>query len=380
MLEVLVSVVILVILVVLAFVNYRKTVEQARSSEAVINLASIRQAEALHRAKTGTFADAPDLSAINATLELELSAKDFDYEVVEVTSDRFLAVATRKPPARGPLLRVTMDHTGHIAYDWAPAGGVRGPPIAKGNGGRPTPGGGGGVPSGGAGGGGLGGGSRGGGAAGGSGGGSIPSGGPSPPVFLPPETPSLPASAFKEPNAQERQLIDDAIALLRNSSISFDLFDFASGQMVTHPIAKVLDAMVANGVPILVGTLLPRALAAVFFFTNLDKTFDAAMPVNLVFDRTVLATSTKEMIAAILAHEGWHVQQLFTGIHDDFAHYPRVVDIEYEAFVAGAAVWNAIKGSQSDGTLDAGSDCVAQGEARCKEILATDFQYPTGPR
>jgi hypothetical protein len=152
--------------------------------------------------------------------------------------------------------------------------------------------------------------------------------------------------------------------------------------MVIHSVAEVLSSITQNGVPILVANLRETigALAAVFSRLEPDGTFDRAASVQLVFDRTFLAAASQEIVAAVLAHEGWHVVQLFTGIHDDFTNYPRVVDIEYEAFVAGAVVWDAVKGSQLDRTLDAGSACVAQGEARCKEILATDFRYPTGPR
>lgn len=170
--------------------------------------------------------------------------------------------------------------------------------------------------------------------------------------------------------------------MLLRSSVTFTLFDFATNQLVSRPVSEIVAGLVRNKVPILVGNLVEtiQALAAVFFDTNPDGTFDASASVVLVFDRAWLASATKEMVAAVLAHEGWHTLQLFTGIHDDFTHYPRVVDIEYEAFVAGAAVWNGVKGNQSELSLDAGSACVAQGEARCKEILATDFGYPTGPR
>jgi hypothetical protein len=123
-----------------------------------------------------------------------------------------------------------------------------------------------------------------------------------------------------------------------------------------------------------------EALAAVFFGVTPTGRFDAAAGVQLIWDAAWLNGATTEMVAAVLAHEGWHVTQLFTGIHDDFTHYPRVIDVEYEAFVAGTAAWDTLKGSQRELTLDAGSACVAQGEARCKEILATDFGYPIGPR
>ena len=131
--------------------------------------------------------------------------------------------------------------------------------------------------------------------------------------------------------------------------------------------------------PILIKNLV-GALAQVSYFVNADGTFAVSEGATLSFDQTWLATATKEMVAAVMAHESWHVHQLYNGISDDFINYPRVVDIEYEAFVAGAAVWNVQKGSQVEATLDAGSACAASGEARCKETLASSFGYSTGPR
>lgn len=181
------------------------------------------------------------------------------------------------------------------------------------------------------------------------------------------------------PTATEQEKIDAARALLLASAITFSLFDFPQGQFVTHAVASVINEVAKNGVPILIDNLL-GALAQVAFSVNADGTFHIAGGAILSFDRTWLATATTEAVAAVLAHEAWHVHQLFSGIHDDFVSYPRVVDIEYEAFVAGAAVWNAQKGSQVEANLDAGSACVASGEARCKETLASSFGYSTEPR
>lgn len=239
--------------------------------------------------------------------------------------------------------------------------------------------GGGGLPpgsTGGLGGGGTGGGTGGGGPSGGSPGSGV--GGGFPPLtgggtgFTPPAGQSLPPAA-------QQALLDAAKALAIQSGLTFQLFDFATGQVVTRPVAQVINNLAQRGIPLLVGAL-AGALAAVEFAINADGTFHRAAPVSMVFDPTFLASATKEEVAAVLAHEAWHVEQLFNGIHDDFTNYPRVVDIEYEAFVVGATVWNAVRGTQSDPTLDAGSAAVAQGEARAKELLVTDFGYPTGPR
>ncbi len=177
-------------------------------------------------------------------------------------------------------------------------------------------------------------------------------------------------------------LLNAAVQLLVNSDITFTLFDFVQGQSVDFAPGDIVREMIQRHIPVFVADLLNsiEALAAVFAEPREDGTVDLSKPVTMIFDETFLARSTKEMVAAVLAHESWHVHQLFSGIHDDFTNYPRVVDIEYEAFVAGAAVWNHVKGTRSSPALDAGSACVAAGEARCKEILATDFGYPSGPR
>ena len=219
-----------------------------------------------------------------------------------------------------------------------------------------------------------------GGSIGGAGGGRVQGGGGGGigPGVIVPVTPAINATT---PNAIEQALIDAAKGLLLASPVTFDLFDFSLGRVNALSVAQIVNNIGRYGVPILVGNLTSiKALAAVFSSENPDGTVDRSAPILLVFDRATLVSSTKEVVAAVMAHEGWHVNQKFNGVHDDRVHFPRVVDIEYEAFVAAAAVWNAIKDGQSNRTLDAGSVCVASGEARCKEILATDFRYPTGPR
>ena len=241
----------------------------------------------------------------------------------------------------------------------------------------------GGVGVGGGGGGGTGGGGPIGGA-GGSGGGSVGGGGTgggAPPTAQPPVESGGSALSVRAPTTAEATLINQAATLLATAAIPFQLFDFTQGITVTHTTDEIINTLLQHQIPILVGNLIAArgALAAVFFPKNLDGTVQVP-PTALVFDSTLLARFTAEMVASVLAHEGWHIQQGFLGIMNDFTDYPRVVDIEYEAFVAGAAAWNALKGGQSERNLDAGAACVAQGEARCKEILATDFGYPTGPR
>ena len=235
-----------------------------------------------------------------------------------------------------------------------------------------------------------GGGPRGGGGGGGGGGGSGGGGvsgsvsGATPPPFEPApsveeEPPSI--SNIGAATAAERDAIITAANLLLQSAITFQLFDFSVGAVLMHTAADIVRGLLAY--PIQIGMMDSTiALAAVRNFLNEDGTvkLPPEAPILLLFDRAWLAGATTEMIAAVLAHEGWHVTQIFTGIMDDFVHYPRVVDIEYEAFVASAAVWDTVKDGQSDPSLDGGSACVAMREARCKEMLATDIGYSTDPR
>ena len=185
-----------------------------------------------------------------------------------------------------------------------------------------------------------------------------------------------------DPTVDQRAIITAAQGILLQSALTFQLFDFSQGAMVTRSIADMANNVPRSGVPFLTANLFGPlgALAAVFNTLNPDGTVNIGEPVYLVFDRSVLATRTTEAIASIMAHESWHVNQIYNGIMNDFVNYPRVVDIEYEAFVVGTVVWNDIKGPQTERSLDAGAGCVAAGEARCKEILVTDFGYPTGPR
>ena len=192
--------------------------------------------------------------------------------------------------------------------------------------------------------------------------------------------PSAPLHILFAPLAVLERLIERAKQLLLDSRATFTLFDFMKGQVTTHTMAEIIDSSTEHGISIVLADFRRDTLGLVVSHTNPDGTFDAASPVTLVLNELWLEGATAERVAPVLAHEGWHVTQLFSGISDDFANYPRVVDIEYEAFVAGAAAWDDLKGSQSELTLDAGSGCVAAGEARCKEILATDFGYSVGPR
>jgi Tfp pilus assembly protein PilE len=184
LLEVVFVAVILAVLAALALPAYFRAVEKARATEAVANLDQIRKAQLLYLAQHGSFEAAVDLPEINAELNLELTARDFDYAVVEASASDFLAIATPKLASEAAPLMLSMDRAGNLQYHW-PGDGVAGPPVGGGAGPGGLGGGGGGAGGGagpgglGGGGGGAGGGSGGsdGGAGGGGGGGDIGGGG-----------------------------------------------------------------------------------------------------------------------------------------------------------------------------------------------------------
>ena len=62
------------------------------------------------------------------------------------------------------------------------------------------------------------------------------------------------------------------------------------------------------------------------------------------------------VLAAHLAHEGTHVQW----------NESDSIDQEYQAFKAQAAVWNQIKGDETDEQCDYVSEMIARGEAEAK--------------
>jgi hypothetical protein len=68
-----------------------------------------------------------------------------------------------------------------------------------------------------------------------------------------------------------------------------------------------------------------------------------------------------------MAHEGTHVQW----------DAPNSIDQEYHAFKAEAAVWNKVKGDQTDTQCDAVSEMMARGEAEAEEEIRQ--MYPKLP-
>ncbi len=100
--EVLIAVVVVGVLAGLALPNYFRTVEQARSNEAISNLNTVFMGQRIYRLNAGRFWPNPDgtdatLATINTTLNLELTTQF--YNTISVTSTgagtAFTATASR---------------------------------------------------------------------------------------------------------------------------------------------------------------------------------------------------------------------------------------------------------------------------------------------
>jgi hypothetical protein len=78
-------------------------------------------------------------------------------------------------------------------------------------------------------------------------------------------------------------------------------------------------------------------------------------------------SSSANVVAAHLAHEGTHVQW----------NRDNSIDQEYHAFKAQAEVWNQLKGNETDEQCDWVSWMISLGEARAKAIIR--FHYPDLP-
>lgn len=345
LLEILMVVVIIVALLALALPLYFKSAEQARSTEAVENLSVIRTAQMVYQAQHGAFAEAIDLPEINATLDLDLSARYFDYEIEEADQGAFLIAATsRQSSAAGPL-RVTMDHTGKLTWLHPGAGGGGG-----GGGGGVGGGGGGGGISGGEGGGGGGGGvpPTGGGSGGGSGGGT--------PVAQIPPPPSGGATAS-----------GTLTYIPRGSSMWTSWLD-ANAKTITgigaSKLSAAWDLIAASGASSVTNDLFSKGIEIAFepFFFAQGAPCEGAYachfsdtsalppdkPANepfIVFN-PIFLTEDPLALATILVHEGTHFQQYLDGsLHNERLGNLTRIDTEFRAFWNAAVFWGEIRSS-----------------------------------
>ena len=385
LLEMLMVVVVLAVLIAIAVPMYYRSVEQARSVEAVNNLDSIRQAQLLHQAATGAFVDAVDLPTINTVLALDLTARHYEYAIEKTGDSGFMIAATGRqivPGAGGPL-RVTMDETGHITYDW-PAGA----------GGSAGSGGGGGRGSGGVSGGGSGSGSGG---SGGGSGGSSPGGGSSPPSSPPSEPPPSPPSPPLEPplpggggglilrargtdqwtgwpDTNTRNITGtQGVELL---GAAFDLVANSLASSVTNDLFRK-GLSIAFGSPADFAGPLASAIAY-FSFAGIVTMPATPDPLPFILFNPKFITEDPKVLAAVLVHEGTHFQQFLDGTTVDYLlRNKTVVDVEFTAWWNGAAFWQTVRGNFLPPattvafTNEAGYQAALQGEGALRDLITS---------
>lgn len=128
-----------------------------------------------------------------------------------------------------------------------------------------------------------------------------------------------------------------------------------SGAAVLHGALVQLAAVAAGG-PIV--EAIDAAGTTVRFGQTGNNTIAYFDPsVNEIVLHARLQDASPAVLAAHLAHEGTHVQRRYR---------PYLLDEEYHAFRNQAAVWNELKGDESDAVCDWVSGIIALGEIRAK--------------
>lgn len=403
LLEILVVVIILIILVGIALPLYQRSLHRAQSTEALTNLDSIRQAEFLHRVQHDKFVEAIDLPDINETLNLELAARYFDYEIPEATDNSFLIVASN------PQVSITMDHAGQITYHWPSP--QTGNPLSPGNtsGTVGAPGGNSGSSagwgssvSGGSGGGGGSSGSGGGGGGGGSSGagsGVVPPGNTGPPGGI--ENPPPPDPIIDEPPSKEVSSGGEGrifAYIPRGKDVWTNWPDSplmnitgASGiqtlqntflAVASSGAKAVTEDIIRKGIPVSFGSTSDftgsTENAIAFFDPSPDDTL--ALPPGppdlsplIKFNPDAL-NEAPGVLAAVLVHEGTHFQQyLDATLYDEDQ---TIVDIEFRAWWNEAVYWKEVRGqflpidTPLEEEIEFGYQTALQGEAALRDLIA----------
>jgi Tfp pilus assembly protein PilE len=118
-LEITIIVVVAAVLASLAVVAYFRVTSKAQDTEALNNLAAVRQAQVSEFAETGSYVNATDTAEINRLLpEADIQDKNFTYKVVNATAEDFAAVAARVgEDATGEKpIEIAMYSDGHVGY------------------------------------------------------------------------------------------------------------------------------------------------------------------------------------------------------------------------------------------------------------------------
>lgn len=345
LIELLLVVVILAVLAVAALPFYFRIVERARSSEAVASLQAIRGGELLYHAQHGTFVEVIDLPAINAELQLELTARYFDYEVARADGTNLLIVATGRTSGGSGPLRVTMDQGGQITYTWpgdTAGGGSNGTGIGIGGGGEGI-GAGSGIGGGGGGGGvgGFGGGGSGGGTGGGesTGGSSTQEAGGTAggvPLFI-----GRGADLWTDwPDVNAKNITGTT-----GTEALSQAFDF-----VASSVAKaVTDDLFRKGAAISFGSALDfsgsLANAIAFFnYAGIGAFPSTPSPLPFIKFNPLFINEAPKVLAAVLVHEGTHFQQFLDGTISEYLRGSKtVIDVEFRAWWNEAVYWQTVR-------------------------------------
>ncbi len=93
--ELLVTIAVAAVLAGIVFFAFTRIFKKAITSEALVNVNKIREAEKMRKAEQGAFVAAKDTEEINKLLELNIRPRYYDYRVVGVTDEDFLVIASR---------------------------------------------------------------------------------------------------------------------------------------------------------------------------------------------------------------------------------------------------------------------------------------------
>ncbi|QAT17614.1 hypothetical protein BU251_07730 [Candidatus Velamenicoccus archaeovorus] len=438
LLEIVIIVVVTSVLASLAAVSYFHVTSKAQDAEALNNLAAVRKAQLSEAAAKGAFVNATNTQEINERLtEVQIEDKDFTYKIVNVTADDFAAVAERvdEEKAQEKPIVIAMYADGHVGYTYA-SGSSSGGSSSYGGGGGSSGGG----SSGGSSGGSLGGssgssGSSGSGSSGGSsstgssgdgssggstGGGTVAAMGFTyPPVAtgndgfvtigwagigIYPDSYDIYRSTSA---AGEFELLYEnwygttdyyTDLTVTNDTTYYYRIDAHYGEQATYsseifsatPSATSQYALQAAEALLELATSPTGATIAEIIllydvkvgFGNCDNSVAAWYEplFNTIRINLDEFSSTAEVQAAILAHEGthaWWTNDINQGQPERGENLGDSIDQEYNAFLNGATVWGDIKGGQTDYNQDSWASVIAQGEADAKEVIR--LYYPDLP-
>ena len=362
---------IIALLAALTLYSFHRTFQKATTTEAVINVNKIREAEKLHKIETGKFVSANNAAEINAGLDLKINPKFYEYRVVEISEDDFLVIAKRigEDIENGAISSsaqlIVMNSSGEFKngienkYINAPLTGTAGtsPPYndteaGNSDGTTGTTGTSGGTSGTSTTGGGSGGGGSGGGGGGGGGGGS---------------------SGDSGSSTTDTQRITEALSLLQSSTNGAEAYTLIQEKS----ISIIFDDFSKYGI----------TNAAAFWW---------GISNNKIYINQDQRSAPTAAIAALIAHEATHADYSYNpqtwitftlqqhpeltqeDIHIDVTPFDSI-DQEYQAFTKQVNSWNELKGTSSDMNNDGWAAIFAQGEDYMKTQLRSSYASQSLP-